>query len=50
VYSRPAYPCGNCGEMLAESVTQDDILQAFPELEHADIREALQGRTDNHVV
>jgi uncharacterized protein (DUF433 family) len=35
--------------MLPESVTQDEILQAFPDLEQADIREALQGGTDNHV-
>ena len=35
--------------MLAEGMTEDEILQAFPDLEQADIREALQYGTDNHI-
>jgi uncharacterized protein (DUF433 family) len=35
--------------MLAEGMTEEEILQAFPDLEQADIREALQYGTDNHI-
>ena len=35
--------------MLAEGMTAEEILQAFPDLEQADIREALQYGTDNHI-
>lgn len=34
--------------MLAEGMTEEEILQAFPDLEQADIREALQCGTGNH--
>jgi uncharacterized protein (DUF433 family) len=34
--------------MLAEGMTAEEILQAFPDLEQADIREVLQYSTDNH--
>jgi uncharacterized protein (DUF433 family) len=34
--------------MLAEGVTEDEILQAFPDLERSDICEASQYGTDNH--
>jgi uncharacterized protein (DUF433 family) len=35
--------------MLAEGMTEDEILQALPDLERADVREALQYGTDNHI-
>jgi uncharacterized protein (DUF433 family) len=35
--------------MLDEGMTEDEILQAFPDLERADIREALQYGTNNQV-
>jgi uncharacterized protein (DUF433 family) len=34
--------------MLAKGMTEDEILQAFPDLERADVCEASQSGTDNH--
>ncbi len=35
--------------MLAEGMTEDEILQALPDLEQANIREAMHYGTDNHI-
>lgn len=35
-------PAATIVEMIADSMTEDEILKAFPDLEHEDIREALQ--------
>ena len=35
--------------MLAEGMPEEEILQAFPDLEQADTREALHYGTDNHI-
>jgi uncharacterized protein (DUF433 family) len=35
--------------MLAEGMTEEEILQALPDLERADIREALQYSTKHHM-
>jgi uncharacterized protein (DUF433 family) len=35
-------PVATVVSMLAEGMTDEEILQAFPDLERADIREALQ--------
>jgi uncharacterized protein (DUF433 family) len=35
--------------MLAEGMTENETLQALPDLERADIREALHYGTDNHI-
>lgn len=35
-------PAATIVGMIADSMTEDEILKAFPDLEHEDIREALQ--------
>ncbi len=35
-------PVATVVSMIAEGMTEEEILQAFPDLERADIREALQ--------
>jgi uncharacterized protein (DUF433 family) len=35
--------------MLAEGMTEEEVLQALPDLERADIREAIQYGAEHHI-
>ncbi len=35
--------------MLAKGMTEEEVLQALPDLERADIREAIQYGTEHHI-
>ena len=42
LHTRPAHPRGHRRRLLAEGMTAEDILVAYPDLEAGDIREALE--------
>jgi hypothetical protein len=42
LHSRPADTGGNRCGMVADGTAQEEILKAYPDLEHDDIREALR--------
>jgi uncharacterized protein (DUF433 family) len=45
----PRIPVATVVGMLAEGMTEEEILQALPDLERVDIREASQYSTKHHM-